>query len=632
MTWQVLARVDGTTYALFGVPDPSSGVTSATTLSASYTSTHTYFNLAAGKVSFSLDFFNPITPNDLVDHSLPFSFLTVNSTSASAAQIEIFTAIDGTWLAGDAYKAGSTARSGPTYDLTHSASSGLTYLSFTNHSSTPFAQSKQQATWGSISLAASGSSTQVSAANGVPAQLLQSFIKTGSAGHSVSTTLQQGHLIGLSYNMGKVQSEGATFAIGNFRSQSILFRAAETTALSAYFMTVYPTLDSALEYFASQYQKFQTASLALDSRIRLAAAVVSTNLADMVEASVRQSYGTTEVVYDEHNPQQPMAFLKEISSNGDANSLDVIRPTMPIYLFLSPQWIKYHMQPYINYIQSGKWQNDFIPHDNGVYPHATGPGPENMPLQNTATWMHMLWAYNKATNGTDMAWIQAQKSFLEPMVAHMQDIANATTMQLGTVDWAGAHRNQTGLAIQGAQGLQIYGKLFGEPSYIEAGATLAKQLYEDGLGMDDERTHFTYMYGNDESWNVHGASIFVDKSLGLKTMPDSAWQLEEEWYGKKTTKLGLPYIGGFATKGDQCNPHGGNLVITEWTMWAIAGVSNTTLRNELIDGSYAFFTNKLNNVPFPTRYCTVGANAGLFQLCRARSTVGSLFAPLIPYD
>jgi len=114
LTWQVLARVDGTTYALFGIPDPSSGVTSATTLSASYTSTHTYFNLAAGKVSFSLDFFSPIIANDIIDHSLPFSFFTVNSSSTSAAQIEIFTAIDATWLAGDAYKAGSAARSGST--------------------------------------------------------------------------------------------------------------------------------------------------------------------------------------------------------------------------------------------------------------------------------------------------------------------------------------------------------------------------------------------------------------------------------------------------------------------------------------------------------------------------------------
>lgn len=131
---------------------------------------------------------------------------------------------------------------------------------------------------------------------------------------------------------------------------------------------------------------------------------------------------------------------------------------------------------------------------------------------------------------------------------------------------------------------------------------------------------------------MQGTSIFVDKALGLNMMPDGAWQLEEEWYASKTTSLGLPYIGGFATVGDSCKPHGGSLVITGWKMWAIAGISNKTLQQELIDGSYAFFSNGMNNMPWPTRYCTAGANAGLFQLCKARSTLGSLFAPLISYS
>jgi len=45
-----------------------------------------------------------------------------------------------------------------------------------------------------------------------------------------------------------------------------------------------------------------------------------------VEAAVRQAYGATELLIDSENPDlaNPMAFLKEISSDGDANSLDVI--------------------------------------------------------------------------------------------------------------------------------------------------------------------------------------------------------------------------------------------------------------------------------------------------------------------
>jgi hypothetical protein len=270
--------------------------------------------------------------------------------------------------------------------------------------------------------------------------------------------------------------------------------------------------------------------------------------------------------------------------------------------------------------------------------------------------LSMLWTYHKATNGADSAWIQSQKSFLAPMAAHLLTIANATTLQLATVDWANSHKNQSGLAIQGAQALKIYGTLFNEPSYISAGASLSIQLYADGLGMNKDRTHFTYLYGHDDSWNVQGPGMFMDRALGLNTMPDNAWDVEEEWYARKTTPLGLPYIGGFETDGDGCTPHGGNLVITEWTMWAVAGVRNTTLQRQLIDGNlvitewsmwavagvrnttlqrqlidgtYSFFSSQKNDVPWPTRYCSAGASAGIWQLCRARSTVGSLFAPLI---
>jgi hypothetical protein len=632
LTWQIFARVDDATYALFGSPTPPSGVLSARTTSASYTSTHTYFTLVAGDVTFTLDFFSPVTPQDLVDQSLPFSFFTVKASTTSTANVQILTGIDGTWLGGVSYHQAALLSHGRSYDVSHSASSTATYVSFSNRSAISFTQKQNMATWGSIELAAIGSASQISAANGVPSQLLQTFVRSGAAGHSLDSSLQPDQMISLSYNMGQVQgSESATFAIGNFRNQSILYTATDTSALSGYFSTLYPTLDSALTYFLNQYQRLYAGSIALDAKVRGAASAVSANLADMVEATVRQAYGTTEVVYDHDSPNEPMAFLKEISSNGDCNSLDVISPTMPIYLFLSPSWIKYHLQPYVNYIESGRWTNNFIPHDNGVYPVAHGPGSENMPLQNTATWMSMLWAYNKATNGADVAWIQSQKKFLAPMAAHLLTLANATTLQLATVDWANSHKNQSSLAIQGAQALKIYGTLFNEPSYVSAGASLSEQLYVGGLGMNKDRTHFTYLYGHDDSWNVQGPGMFMDRALGLNTMPNTAWDLEEEWYARKATPLGLPYIGGFATTGDECNPHGGNLVITEWTMWAVAGMRNSTLRRQLIDGTYAFFSNQKNDVPWPTRYCSAGASAGVWQLCRARSTVGSLFAPLISF-
>jgi len=236
-----------------------------------------------------------------------------------------------------------------------------------------------------------------------------------------------------------------------------------------------------------------------------------------------------------------------------------------------------------------------------------------MPLQNTASYFQMLYALNTATNGASLPWIQAQSAILAPIAANLLTIANATTVQLATVDWAGSHANQTGLALQGAQALQIYGQLFNQPNYTAAGTLLAHQLYEGGLGLDAARTHFTYLYGSgqDSSWVVNGASSFLDRVMGLNAINSSAWDLEEAWYGAQTTSLGLPYLGGYNATGDGCSPHG-SLAITEWTMWAAAGMRNQTLQKVLLDGTYAFFADGQNNVPWPTRYCTSGQQGMLY--------------------
>lgn len=74
--WSVIVRVDGQAYSLMGVPDlESSGIHPATVRRAEFTATHTLFDLTAGPVSLTLDFFSPVSPSNYVRQSLPFSKL-----------------------------------------------------------------------------------------------------------------------------------------------------------------------------------------------------------------------------------------------------------------------------------------------------------------------------------------------------------------------------------------------------------------------------------------------------------------------------------------------------------------------------------------------------------------------------
>lgn len=61
----------------------------------------------------------------------------------------------------------------------------------------------------------------------------------------------------------------------------------------------------------------------------------------------------------------PYIFLKEISTNGDVNTVDVVYPTSTILSVMSPDWIKYLLEPVAVFCESSAWTADYVVHDLG---------------------------------------------------------------------------------------------------------------------------------------------------------------------------------------------------------------------------------------------------------------------------
>lgn len=61
----------------------------------------------------------------------------------------------------------------------------------------------------------------------------------------------------------------------------------------------------------------------------------------------------------------PQVFLKEISSDGNVNTVDVIFQSWPIFISLNPTYIRYLFQPIISYLESGDWPEVYVVHDLG---------------------------------------------------------------------------------------------------------------------------------------------------------------------------------------------------------------------------------------------------------------------------
>jgi glutaminase A-like protein len=70
---------------------------------------------------------------------------------------------------------------------------------------------------------------------------------------------------------------------------------------------------------------------------------------DIVALSARQ---VLEATTFSGTRDQPILFLKEISSNGNFQTIDVIFPSFPFFLYTSPRWLAYRLEPLIEHMIS----------------------------------------------------------------------------------------------------------------------------------------------------------------------------------------------------------------------------------------------------------------------------------------
>jgi len=85
------------------------------------------------------------------------------------------------------------------------------------------------------------------------------------------------------------------------------------------------------------------------------------------------------------NTTKQYLFLKEISSDGNVQTVDVIFPFHPILLYTEPALLKLLLDPLFENQESGQYPNTYSMHDLGSsYPNATGHrdgSDEKQPLE-----------------------------------------------------------------------------------------------------------------------------------------------------------------------------------------------------------------------------------------------------------
>ncbi|KAK4549818.1 hypothetical protein LTR36_005119 [Oleoguttula mirabilis] len=615
LTWSVIARINGQAYSLFGVPIPGSGVKAASVQSAEYTSTHTTFTLTAGPASFVLDFLSPISPLDYVRQSLPFSYLTVSTSGTNGAtpDVQIYSDIDNSWIG----QFGFDMQTSWSYATTEASTSVLT---LTPGGTATYSEVNDMAQWGTAVYCARGSN--VSAGVGMLDAVRGDFAANGSL--SGSWQWQPGSVMGYSQDLGTVSgATNVTFAVGYWRQAAVNYMG---NARTAYFTSSCQDINCACVHALTDFEAADTEARTLDATIASkAAGVGGANYSDIVALSARQAFGAIDITIplDTLDTSDVMAFIKEISSDGNVNTIDVIFPTSPIFYVMAPEYIRLLLEPVMQYLATGDWPQDYTVHDIGSnYPNSTGHNDgnaEQMPVEESGNLLTLAALYYKASG--DDAWCNKYQSLFQGYADYLIVNGLYPATQLSTDDGAGEATNQTGLSIKAAVALNAFGVMTHQSNYSEYGEQFATVLYNHSVGVDSGKTHFTLVENADDTWALE-FNLYMDVLLGLNTFPTAALAMQTSYYPSVRKPAGVALDSSL------------DWGKTDWMIFAAAtamaqGVGNEGVRDMFVEDVHSFVSNGLNPIPFSDKYFvenSAGDVQGEWNGYRNRPVVGGHFA------
>jgi hypothetical protein len=477
-----------------------------------------------------------------------------------------------------------------------------------------------QALWGDAVFSSRPNSSIMSTQSGSPSNVREGFAVNGTLTGALPDWQKDG-VVGIAHDMGTVKGQSSvTYAVGYVRQQAINYLG---TPYTGYYWKQYSSTMGAVSYFLDDYDDAKAESIRMDEEISTKSIeVAGQKYSDIVTLSLRQAYGGIDLVIPEAtlDINGTLAFVKEISSDGNVNTMDVIFASLPLYYAMDPEYIRLLVEPVVKYLATGAWKQPYVIHDIGFnYPNATGHDlqhAEMMPIEETGNLLQLAYAYAVASGNSSWTatYMPLLQQYADYLVYNSLDISN----QLSTNDAAGPLTNETNLAIKGAVGLKAFGKLAGLSNYSDIGDQHSQILYQDGLGTDPAKTHFTLQYPNMYSTYKVIFNLYPDLLLNLSTFPQSAYDMQSKYY-PTVRKAGGNSLDNRQWWGK-----------SEWNMWC-AGTSSDSTRDVFINDIWAYISSGMNSWPFSDRW-VVAQNGGLTIgsefMQRARPTVGGHFSLL----
>jgi len=337
----------------------------------------------------------------------------------------------------------------------------------------------------------------------------------------------------------------------------------------------------------------------------------------------RQVTGGTQAVW---NPvlKEPWVFMKEISSDGDVSTVDVIYPAFPMFQYLYPEYFRKILMPLLVYGNNETAQYGMsMPYDLAWAPHHLGTWPicdlapnqqEQMPMEESGNMLIMMAALLK--NSADASYLKDYWKMLDSWADYTLAALPDPDKQLCTDDFEGPSPHNTNLAAKGMVALDAWADVVlarGDEGQAAVYRTFARTFAKNWTEMAaDGSDHFRIQFNLPSTWSLK-YNLFFQKVLGLETFPQSVFDKENAYYQTKLEKCGVPL--------DNRHPY----TKSDWTLWSGAVADNEQFSN-LVGRLYHFAHVTESRWPLTDWYDVETCRAVGF---RARPVQGGFFARML---
>ncbi|MGD0083454.1 MAG: DUF5127 domain-containing protein [Acidimicrobiales bacterium] len=616
-----LARVDGHTYVWCGDPQLSGvSLRPMTQSSLEVTPTCSIFTLEGGGVRLAVEWLSPIEPGDPRLQSVPLALLTVtvSSTDGSHHDVEVYCDLSGEWASW--------------IDTDHvvwqTSQTASRHWAIQLARQDPFAERNEMAAWGSA-VFSTQTSPSLTYESGGSTTVREGFATTGRLASRTDTRFRaiddDTPVCALAHELDSIATTPASvqWSVGHFETPAVQYLG---QALDPLWTAYWPSWEAVVDDFLASAPAARSRAAALDTEVTAAAHQAGgPNYAALCALSLRQAYGACQLVVGPDG--QPWAFLKELSSDDDVSTVDVMFDSCPVWLHLDPGLLAMLLEPVLTYAASGRWSGEYAPHGLGFWPLANGnpigASSEPMPVEDSGALLVMAAAYASRVP------VDVARSFLaryQTLWTQWADLLvtqlPSPPLQLTTVDYLGPSAGNTNLAILGMVGLAAAAGLaarLGDEASARTWLAQAKSFVSHWaeLAMDPSKLHLDAAIGAVGSWSdLYNA--FWDRALGTGLVPETVAATQATWYRSHRSAFGLPI--------ESATPI---LARLDQQMQTAAWLYDYPVGPEMIETLVRYLGHTGYLAPLPDTYDPQTGTRGPKYNWRARPVVGAVFGLLL---